>query len=151
METAHPGTNESEKLTTLALAIDLVLPSESLEALCKRTVTLPALNNVFDGAHILLNTNGNLNYDCGYGLPLPTSHEQLAQQAATTQNIQFANETQATRAMVAIPFIHNHITEAVGVLLLHQGATNSYIDEDLEPALKKLTGFYLATKIGLDH
>jgi hypothetical protein len=151
VETAQPGTNESETLGNLALALDLVLPSESLEALCKRTVTLPALNNTFDGAHVLLNTNSNLNYDCGYGLPLPTTHETLAHQAIATQQIQFAAETPSTRAMVAIPFIHDNIAEAVGIVLLHPGAQDSYIHADLEPALKKLTGFYLATTVGLDH
>jgi hypothetical protein len=151
VETAHPSTNESEQLATLATAIDLVLPSESLEALCKRAVTLPTLKNIFDGAHILLNTNGNLNYDCGYGLPLPTSHEQLAKQAAATQSIQFNHETQTSRALVAIPFIHNEKVEAIGLLLLHQGATNSYIHTDVEPAIKKLTGFYLVNTVGLDR
>jgi hypothetical protein len=53
--------------------------------------------------------------------------------------------------MVAIPFIHDNIVEAVGIVLLHPGAQNSYIHADLEPALKKLTGFYLATTVGLDH
>ena len=99
----------------------------------------------------MLTTKGQINYDCGYGLPLPTTHEQLAEQAITTKHIQFASETSTNRAMVAIPFIHNEVVEAVGILLLHPGATNSYIDTDLEPALKKLTGFYLATTVGLDR
>jgi hypothetical protein len=151
LDTAQPGANELSKLNALETAIDLILPSQSLAELCKRAVILPALNNAFDGAHVLLTTKGQINYDCGYGLPLPTTHEQLAEQAITTKHIQFASETSTNRAMVAIPFIHNEVVEAVGILLLHPGATNSNIDTDVEPALKKLTGFYLATTVGLDH
>lgn len=151
METQLPGTNEGSKLKDLDLALDLIFPSESLAELCKRTVLLPALKNAFEGAHILLTTNGIINYDCGYGLPLPTSHEQLAEAALTSKKIQFAAETNTTRAMVVIPFIHEDKVEAIGILLLHQGATSSYIDAELEVPLKKLTGFFLVTKCGLDH
>ena len=143
-------TGQNTGFENLELAIDIVLSSPDLAALCKSAVTQPKLHGAFDGAHVLLTTKGQINYDCGYGLPLPTTHEQLAAQAITTKHIQFASETSTNRAMVAIPFIHDEVVEAVGILLLHPAATNSYIDTDVEPSLKKLMGFYLATTVGLD-
>lgn len=151
METELPGTNEASKLKDLELALDLIFPSESLADLCKRTVLLPTLKNAFEGAHVLLTTNCIINYDCGYGLPLPTTHEQLAAAALTTKKIQFAAETTTTRAMIALPFIHEDNVEAIGILLLHKGTTSSIIDAELEVPLKKLTGFFLVIKYGLDH
>jgi hypothetical protein len=143
-------TGQNTGFENLELSIDIVLNSPDLAALCKSAVTQPKLHGAFDGAHVLLTTKGQINYDCGYGLPLPITHELLAEQAISTKQIQFAGESSTNRAMVAIPFIHNEAVEAVGILLLHPGATNSYIDTDVEPSLKKLLGFYLATTVGLD-
>ena len=144
-------TGQSTGFENLELAIDIVLNSPDLAALCKTLVTHLKLHGVFEGAHVLLNTNQQLNYDSGFGLPLPTSHEQLAIQAITSKQIEFLPQTANTSALTAIPFIHNDFVEAVGILIMHKGATSTYINTDVEPALKKLTGFYLATTTGLDH
>ena len=144
-------TGQNTGFENLELAIDIVLSSPDLAALCKSAVTQLKLHGAFDGAHVLLTTKGKINYDSGFGLPLPTSHEQLALQAVTSKQIEFLPQTANTPALTAIPFIHNEVVEAVGILLLHPGATNSYIDTDVEPALKKLLGFYLAKSVGLDN
>ena len=114
-------------------------------------MTLPQTNGIFAGAHVLLNTNGRLSYDSGYGQLLPINHLEIAKAAIAGAKLEFRDETQKTPAMVAIPFMRHGYAEAIGILIMAPGESHSYLQGQLEPILTKLTGFYLESKYGLGH
>ena len=151
-----PDNNDETKMseqtmTNLESALEIILHAQSLQDLCQRAVESPLANQCFDGAHILLNSSGHLIYDSGYGLDLPVSHLEAAKAAVATGQLEFRTETDDVQAMAAIPFLVNGVPEAVGILILHRGATQHYFEGELQQIVAKLTGFYLLKSIGLGH
>lgn len=135
----------------IEVALDIILHSDSLADLCERAVTLPQVNGIFSGAHVLLNTDDRLSYDSGYGQLLPINHLEIAKAAIASSNLEFRQETPTSPAMVAIPFMRHGYAEAVGILIMSPGEPLSHLQGHLEPILTKLTGFYLESKYGLGH
>lgn len=153
-EKMSPMHNEIEQTTNFALleaALDIILQSDTLEELCQRAVTAPETNNAFTGAHVLLNTDGRLSYDSGFGALLPINHLEIAKSAVASSTIEFRAESDSTPAQIAVPFLRNNYAEAIGILILAPGINENYLAGQLEPILTKLTGFYLETKYGLGH
>jgi hypothetical protein len=62
----------------LETALDIILNSETLDDPCMRAVTHDLAKDSFHGAHILLNNQGHLSLDSGYGKELPTTHLEIA-------------------------------------------------------------------------
>lgn len=135
----------------LETALDIILNSESLEDLCMRAVTNDLTKDSFHGAHILLNTQGHLSLDSGYGKELPATHLEIAKSAIASQKIEFRAQATNTPALIAVPFIRNNSAEAIGILVLAPDANQNYLAGQLESILTKLTGFYLETQYGLGH
>ena len=139
------------------LAIEIILGSESLDDLCQRAVEHPALSNAFTSAHVLLNSDTNaaakeLNYDIGYGQDLPNDYLQLAARCAKYGRLEYSStllqETNDAQ-MLAVPFSYQNKVLAVGILVLSPGQTGSFLAGELAPIVAKLTGYFLATKVGL--
>lgn len=146
--------NNLELATNFAFvetALDIILGSQSMAQLCQRAVTDPNTNQVFQGAHVLLNSDGRLAYDSGFGQDLPITHLEIAKSAIASSKIEFRSEAGQTPAMIAIPFLRHNYAEAVGILVLAPGANQNYLAGQLEPILTNLTGFYLETKYGLGN
>lgn len=149
----NTATQQSTNFDMVEAALEIILGAKDLHDLCRRAVTSPSANGSFDGAHILFNNDGNFSYETGYGTALPISHLELAKSAiargpAAAQTLEFRAQTTTTPAMVAIPFVRNDYAEAIGILVLHNGATQHYLEGNLTPIIAKLTGYYLATKYG---
>ena len=149
----NTATQQATSFDTIEAALEIVLSAKDLNDLCTRAVTHPLANGAFDGAHILFNNDGTFSYEAGFGSALPISHLELAKSAiargpAAAQNLEFRAQTTTTPAMVAVPFLRNDYAEAIGILVLHNGATQHYLEGGLTPIIAKLTGFYLATKYG---
>lgn len=147
-------TNETQQSTNFNLveiALDIVLQSQTLEQLCQRAVTAPETNGIFTGAHVLLNTDGRLSYDSGFGELLPLNHLEISKSAVASGKIEFRAESDQATALIAVPFLRNNYAEAIGILILAPGINHNYLAGQLEPVLTKLTGFYLETKYGLGH
>lgn len=148
---SNTGTEQATDFAVIEAALDIILNSQSLEQLCQRTVTDPKTHQVFQGAHVLLNSDGRLSYDSGFGQDLPLTHMEIAKSAIASQSIEFRSEAGLTPAMLAIPFLRHNYAEAVGILVLSPGANQNYLAGQLEPILTNLTGFYLETKYGLGN
>ena len=149
----NTATQQATSFDTIEAALEIVLSATDLNDLCTRAVTHPLANGSFDGAHILFNNDGTFSYAAGFGSALPISHLELAKSAiargsAAAQDLEFRAQTTTPPALVAIPFLRNDYAEAIGILVLHNGATQHYLEGDLTPIIAKLTGFYLATKYG---
>lgn len=137
----------STNLTHVSVVLDVLLHSESLTDICRRAVLTPGTNNVFRGCHILgMNLTGQLTPDAFFGAELPENHLELANQAVTTRQLQFAPETATTPALVAIPLVNNGIPEAVAILVMEPGTTEPYIDTAIVPIISKVAGYHLAEK-----
>jgi hypothetical protein len=130
----------------LDVVLDIILHSTSLADLCERTVTTPQTNGVFAGAHVLLNTDGRMSYDSGYGQNLPINHLEIAKAAITSQKVEFRSESGPQPAMLAIPFLRYGYPEAIGILVMSQGVNENYLAGDLAQVVAKLTALYLKTK-----
>lgn len=149
-----PVTNEitqTSNFNQVETALELVLGSENLEDLCRRVVLNPATHEAFVGAHVLLNTNGKLSHDSGFGIELPINHLEIAKSAIASSKLEFRDETQQSPALIAVPFLRNNYAEAIGILICAPETQANPLEPELHPILTKLTGFYLATKIGLDN
>ena len=144
-------TNQELDFNQLSQAMDIILGSQSLAELCQRCVTSPTLNHRIQGAHILLNTDGKLSFDSGYGLGLPDGHLEIAKASIASQRIEFREESLGKLPLIAIPFVYNEIVEAVGILILAPGTNENFLTGPIESALTQISGFYLATKYGLGH
>jgi hypothetical protein len=144
-------TNQKLDFSQLSQALDIILESQSLAELCQRCVTSPTLNHLIQGAHILLNTDGKLSFDSGYGIGLPDGHLEIAKSSIASQRIEFREESPEKPALIAIPFIYNQIVEAVAILVLDPGTNENFLTGPLESALTQISGFYLATKYGLGN
>jgi hypothetical protein len=153
-----PDNNDETKMseqtmTDLERALEIIFDSDSLEDLCQRAVESEAANKHFTGAHMLLVSDGQLNYDCGFGQALPENYRELAILSIASHRVETSTNTQDAKAsaLVAVPFLVEGIAEAIGIVVLAPESNKHCLTGDLGQIVSKLTGFFLQKSIGLGH
>lgn len=139
----------SNPYCAIELAIDLILQSENLEAMCRTLVERSELKEYFEGAHVFLLTNQVVNYDSGHGAQLPDSYLEVSKICLASKQIHVSAESKDLPGLISVPFVHKDKVEAIAMLVLRPGASTQWLTPELSAILPKLTGFYLASTIGL--
>lgn len=141
-----------KSLQNLEAALEIIFESDSLQNLCQRAVQSPAANNHYAGAHILLISEGKLNYDCGFGQELPANHKELSLLAMASHKAEVAEAQEPTSpTIIAVPFMVEDIAEAIGILVLAPGNKENCLTAGLGQVVTKLAGFFLQKTVGLGN
>lgn len=141
-----------KSLQNLEAALEIIFESDSLQNLCQRAVQSPAANKHYAGAHILLISEGKLNYDSGFGQELPAQHKELALLAMASHKVEVAESHEPNNpTTIAVPFMVEDIAEAIGILVLAPGTHENCLTAELGQVVTKLAGFFLQKTIGLGH
>ena len=139
-------------LQNLEAALEIIFESDSLQDLCQRAVESAAANKHYVGAHILLVSEGKLNYDCGFGQELPANHKELATLSIASHRVEVAeSHEQTSPTIIAVPFMVEDVAEAIGILVLAPGNKENCLTAELGQVVTKLAGFFLQKTVGLGH